>query len=125
MAKARYQSEKDVRRAIVEWLGRKGYGRNLREKATDEHGVDIRVRHNQYPRYLIVEVKGDANPKTVKNPGSRREVSFLKVLGQIATRMKTRAKYHYAIGLPSSYESKVKKRLPWRFCKANRLQVLL
>ena len=125
MGEAQFLDEKKVRRAIVDWLGRKGYDRRLREKATEEHGVDISVLHKNYPRYFFVEVKGDANPKTVKHPGSRREVAFLQALGQIITRMKTGASYHYAVGFPSSYSDKIKRRLPWRFCKDNGLSVLL
>jgi hypothetical protein len=103
----------------------KGYARNRQVAGKGEHGPDIRVRHNEYPRYFIVEAKGDANPKTVENLGARREVAFLLALGQIVTRMDTKAAYHYGLALPGSFESKVKIRLPWLFCKANDLQVLL
>ena len=44
-------SEKYVRRQIIKYLEHKGWARNLREKETSEWGVDIRVRHNKYPRY--------------------------------------------------------------------------
>lgn len=118
-------SELFVKRAIVRYLSRIGYSRNLQEKETGEHGIDIKVRHNQYPRYYIVEAKGDPDPKKVKHPGSRREVSFLIVLGQIVTRMTTAAKYWYGIGLPDSYKDKVFRRLPWRLCKKLQLNVLL
>lgn len=52
-------SEKFVRRAIIRYLERKGWARNLREKEKTEQGVDIRVRHNKYSRYFLIETKGD------------------------------------------------------------------
>ncbi len=119
-------TEKFVRRAIVNWLSRHGYSRNLREKHTDEHGVDIKVRHNNYARYFLVETKGGAvSGRKVKYPHSQREVLFIMALGQIATRMNTDALYYYGIGLPETYRSKVTKRLPWQFCKKNKLCIFL
>ncbi|MBZ9578177.1 hypothetical protein KJA13_04110 [Patescibacteria group bacterium] len=118
-------TEKFVRRAIIDWLSRKGYSRGLREKHTDEHGVDIKVRHNNYARYFIVETKGGTDAKKVKHPRSRREVYFIYVLGQIATRMNTTARYNYGVGLPDTYREKVMRRLPWQFCKNNNLFIFL
>lgn len=94
-----------------------GYSRNLRAKGKGEHGIDIKVRHNQYPRYFIVEVKGDPDPKKVKHPASRREVTFNYVIGQIISRMRYKAKYNYGIGLPISHSDKIFRRLPWQVCK--------
>lgn len=119
-------TEKFVRRAIINWLSRHGYGRNLREKHTDEHGVDIKVRHNDYARYFLVEVKGGAvSGRVVKNPHSQREVLFVMALGQIVTRMGTEARYNYGIGLPEPYRSKAIKRIPWQFCRKNNLCIFL
>ena len=118
-------TEKFVREKIIDWLSRKGYSRRLQIKGESEHGIDIKVRHNRYPRYYIVEVKGDPDPKKVKHLGSRREVSFIYVLGQIVSRMGYKAKYLYAIGLPESYSNKVFRRLPWQLCKKLRLNALL
>jgi hypothetical protein len=119
------QDEKFIRRSAIIWLGRNGYGRNLREKETHEHGIDIKVRHNKYPRYFIVEVKGDSDIKKIKNPHSRREVYFIGVLGQIITRMKYKARYRYAIALPESYSDKVFRRLSPILMKKLDLSVLL
>lgn len=117
-------SERNVRRAIVEWLFRNGYGRNLRERGTAEHGIDIRARHNRYPRYFLIEVKGDPEKK-IKSLESRREVCFLLALGQIASRMSVSTRYRYGIGFPDTYREKVLRRLPWTFCKKTDLCVLL
>ncbi len=118
-------SERNVRRAIVEWLFRHGYGRNLRERGTAEHGIDIQVRHNRYGRYFLIEVKGDPINR-IKSLNSRREVCFLLALGQIASRMKVGAAlYRYGIGFPETYREKILRRLPWTFCKKTNLCVLL
>jgi len=117
-------SEKFVRRSIILWLRRKGWGRNLEEKPEGEHGPDIRVRHNKYARYYIVETKGDPDPQKVKSLSSRREVSFIYAIGQIITRISPKAFYWYAIGLPSSYKSLVIRRFPWEVSKKLRLNFL-
>jgi hypothetical protein len=103
--------EKFVRKSVIRWLSRNGYNRYLDEKETHEHGIDIKVRHYKYPRYFIVEVKGDPDIKNVKYPHSRREVYFISVLGQILTRMKYKARYNFAIALPENYSDKVFRRL--------------
>lgn len=120
-----YLNEKFVKNSIIKWLSRKGYNLRLKAKETNEHGVDIKVRHNKYPRYFLVEVKGDPNPKTYKYISSGREVSFNYVLGQIVSRMRYKAKYWYAIGLPYTYREKVIKRLPREVCKKLRLKILI
>jgi len=117
-------SEKFVRRSIILWLRRKGWGRNLEEKPEGEHGPDIRVRHNRYSRYYIVETKGDPDPRKVKHLHSRREVSFIYAIGQIITRISPKAFYWYAIGLPSSYKLLVFRRFPWGVSKKLRLNFL-
>lgn len=118
-------SERKVKQAIIKWLSRIGYNRYLKAKEVGEHGVDIKVRHYRYPRYFLVELKGEPDPRTHKSPASAREVNFNYVLGQIVTRMRYKAKYKYGIGLPVSYEKKVMKRLPWQVCKKLNLSVLL
>ncbi len=123
--------EKFVRRAIVEYLARKGWGRNLREKTTSEQGVDISVWHNQYQRRWLVETKGDSKAK-IKAPRSRQEVNFNIALGQILTRMKVeKGKKHYkytrkyGIGFPESYSKIIFRRLPWAICDVLNLHVFL
>lgn len=121
----RYLNEKFVKNAIIKWLSRKGYNLRLSSGEVGDHGVDIKVRHNRYGRYFLVEVKGDPDPKTYKSVSSGREVSFNYVLGQILSRMKYKAKYWYAIGLPYTYREKIIRRLPREVCKKLRLKVLL
>ena len=117
-------TERNVRRAVIEWLFRNGYSRNLREKSTDEHGVDIRIRHNRYARYFVLEVKGEPGRDT-RYAESLRGAYLVQALGQLATRMDTAARYRYGLGFPESYRTVVMRRLPWRFCKKTNLCVLL
>ena len=108
-------SEKYVRRQIIKYLERKGWARNLREKETSEWGVDIRVRHNKYPRYFLIETKGESKAKSAK---SMSETAFVYSLGQIITRMKTGvSRYYYGIGLPESSARIAIRRLPWQAAK--------
>jgi len=123
--------EKFVRRAIIEFLARKGWGRNLREKATDEHGVDISVWSNRFQRRWLIETKGDSKEK-IKAPRSRQQVNFHIALGQILTRMEIEKgnphyKYtrKYGIGFPESYVSLVFRRLPWAVCHKLNLYIFL
>jgi len=108
-------SERFVRRAIINYLARKGWDRGLREKETAEHGVDIKVRHNKYARYFFIETKGDSSSKSAK---SVREVAFIYSLGQIITRMKAgNARYYYGIGLPEAAARIAIRRIPWQVAK--------
>ena len=123
--------EKFVRRGVIEYLARKRWGRNLREKAIDEHGVDVSVWHNKYQRQWLVETKGDSKSK-IKSPRARQEVNFNITLGQILTRMKVekgnpRYKYtrKYGIGFPETYANIVLRRLPWAVCHKLNLFVFL
>lgn len=102
--------ERFVRRAIINYLSRKGWDRGLREKETAEHGVDIKVRHNKYGRYFFIETKGESKSKSAN---SYRETAFVYSLGQIVTRMKSGARYYYGIGLPESVGKIAVRRIPW------------
>ena len=121
----KYLSEVFVEKCIINWLFQKGYSKGLNLKDISAHGVDIKVRHKDYPRYYFVEVKGDPNPKTHKYPSSAREVNFNYALGQILTRMKTKSSDHYAIAFPESFSKKVISRLPWLVCKKLNLNVFI
>ena len=119
----KYLTEKFVRRAIINYLSRKGWGKNLREKETTEHGVDIQVRHNKYARYFFIETKGEADPRKVKSYRQQKEVSFVYALGQIITRMKTKARYYYGLGFPASIAAIAMRRIPWQIAKSLLLYV--
>lgn len=122
--------EKFVQDSIVTYLSRKGWSRNLKAKGLDEHGVDIKVRNNNYARYWLVECKGDAS-KTAKYPRSHREVCFNLALGQIVTRMVSHGKrgykylYKYGVGFPKSFESIVVRRVPYNVADKLNLYVFL
>lgn len=121
-------SEKFVQDAIVEYISRKGWSRNLRAKGLKEHGPDIKVRNNKYSRYWLIEVKGDASLEA-KYPRSHIEVNFNLALGQIITRMGSSGKrgykyrYKYGVGYPASFKKVVLRRLPYDVCDKLNLYV--
>jgi len=123
-------TERFVQDNIIEYLFRKGWSRNLRSKTEKEHGVDIKVRNNNFSRYWLIEVKGDAS-STAKYPSSHREVNFNLALGQILTRMKSDGKrgykygYKYGVGYPSSFRDLIVRRLPFNVCDKLNLYVFL
>lgn len=101
-------TEDFVQNAVVEHLHSKGWSKSLNSAKLWEHGVDIKVRNNNYGRYWLVEVKGDPSAK-VKSPTGSRSSSFNSAMGQIITRMhsnrseKYRDCYHgYKYGLAFS-----------------------
>ncbi len=107
--------ERDVRRAIQAWLFRNNWGRNYQEKETHEQGIDIKVRHNKYSRYFLIETKGGS---TAKSARSMTETAFVYSLGQIITRMKVvDGRYYYGLGLPSASATIAARRIPWQFAK--------
>ena len=108
-------SEREVRRAIRQWLFRNGWGRNCIEKETREQGVDMQVCHNRYSRYFLIETKGESSSASAK---SQRETAFVYSLGQIITRMNVgKARYYYGLGLPASSASIAVRRIPWQVAK--------
>ena len=104
-------SEKFVKQSIIKWLFRNGWGRNLEVGELRDKGVDIRVRHNNYARYFLIETKGESKIR------QGQEVAFVYSLGQIVTRMKTNARYYYALGLPAASAKIALRRLPWQVAK--------
>lgn len=108
-------SERHVRRAIRDYLSRNGWDRNCRERETHEPGVDLKVRHNDYSRYFLIETKGESSAKSAK---SMNETAFVYSLGQIITRMNVgKARYYYGLGLPSSSARIAVRRIPWQVAK--------
>ncbi len=111
-------TENFVQSSIIEYLFRRGWSRNLRAKGLEEHGVDIKVRHNRYARYWLIECKGDAT-RSAKCPRAHREVCFTLALGQIVTRMKSECKLgykwgnRYEVGFPTGFRDLVVRRLPY------------
>ncbi len=102
-----------IKKAIISWLSRNGWGTNLRSGELSERGVDIKVMHNKYPRYFLVEAKGEGKSKHVN------ENNFVYGLGQIITRMNTSrsTRYRYGLGLPEKSAGVAKRRVPWQIAK--------
>lgn len=114
---AKVLSEKDVRRAMREWLFRNGWGRNYKEKEAQEKGVDIQVQNNKWAGYFLIETKGESKSKSARQVS---EVSFVYSLGQIITRMKVvdaRYAYNYGLALPESSARIAIRRIPWQVAR--------
>ncbi len=108
-------SEEFVKRAVIKWLTRNEWGTNLHYSGPREQGIDIKVRHNRYSRYFIIETKGEGEAKSKR---SQDEVNFVYGLGQIITRMKTAgARYYYGLALPESSAKIAVRRIPWQVAK--------
>ncbi len=106
-------TEEFVKNSIIKYLSRKEWGTNLQFGGLRERGVDIKVRHNRYPRYFLIECKGQGIGR-----GSS-EVAFIYSLGQIISRMKSggTTRYYYALGLPEISAKIALRRLPWQVAK--------
>lgn len=110
-------SEKFVKQSIIKWLFRNRWGRNLEVGELRDKGADIRVRHNNYSRYFIIETKGEGSAQS-KSRRQQSETHFVYGLGQLVTRMKTgTTRYYYGLGLPEQSAKIALRRLPWQFAK--------
>lgn len=110
-------SEEFVKISIIKWLSSKKWGRNLQFGSLNDKGVDIKVRHNDYSRYFLIETKGEGSEKS-KSQASQRETHFIYGLGQLITRMNaTRARYYYGLGLPDSIARIAVRRIPYQIAK--------
>lgn len=105
--------EEFVKSSIIKYLSRKEWGTNLQFGGLRERGVDVKVRHNRYPRYFLIECKGQGIGR-----GSS-EVAFVYSLGQIISRMKSggTTRYYYGLGLPEISAKIALRRLPWQVAK--------
>lgn len=110
MTKGELLSEEFVKRKIIQWLSANDWGKYLKYGDLREKGVDIRVRHNKFSRYFLIEAKGESKIR------QGQEVAFVYSLGQIISRMNTSGKtrYYYGIGLPESAAKIALRRLPWQ-----------
>lgn len=116
-------TEKFVKQSVIQWLYRNGWGRNLRAGELRDKGVDIKVRHNNYSRYFLIETKGEGSAKS-KSRNSQKETHFVYGLGQIVTRMKSvHAGYYYGLGLPDSIAKIAVRRIPKEVAKDLRLYI--
>ncbi|MFZ3068974.1 MAG: hypothetical protein WA052_01525 [Microgenomates group bacterium] len=123
-------TEDFVQNNIIKYLSRTGWSKSLKSKTLKEHGVDIKVRNNNFARYWLIEVKGDAS-ETAKYPRSHREVNFNLALGQIITRMQSNGtrgykyRYKYGVGYPTSFKNLIVRRLPYDVCDKLNLYIFL
>lgn len=111
-------SEGFVQERISDYLSKNGFHKQ-EPKGLSEHGVDIKVKHKNYGRYFLIEVKGDPS-KEVKSPGGSRNSSMNSAIGQIITRMHTQRRrrgykygYKYGIGFPISFKERLLKKIPY------------
>jgi len=105
-------TEKFVKKSIIRWLFRNGWGTNLEVGELRDKGVDIRVRNNKFSRYFMIETKGESKIS------QGQEVAFIYSLGQIITRMKVgAARYYYGLGLPEASARIAIRRIPWQIAK--------
>ncbi|MDD9869441.1 MAG: hypothetical protein OXU50_06070 [Gammaproteobacteria bacterium] len=102
-------TEEFVKNSIIKFLSRNEWGTGLQFGGLREHGVDIKVRHNRYPRYFQIECKGQGS----------KEVAFVYSLGQIVTRMETggSTRNYFGLGLPDDSAEIALRRLPWQVAK--------
>lgn len=105
--------EEFVKTSIIKFLSRNEWGTNLQFGPLTERGVDIKVCHNRYSRYFLIETKGEGECR------ASAENSFVYSLGQIVTRMKTTGKtrYYYGLGLPEKAGKIAIRRIPWQIAK--------
>lgn len=112
--------EEFVKHAIIRHLSANGWGTNLKFGSLTERKEDIRVRHNKYGRYFIIETKGDGTKRT----SSKDEVNFVYGLGQLITRITTIKKgYYYGLGLPEKSANKAIRRIPYQLANELKLHV--
>ena len=116
--------ETTTQKAIIDYLKKIGWGTSIDANELKEHGVDIRVRYDRYPRYWWIEVKGDPSTKA-KYPDGQRHKYFEVAIGQIITRMHLKAKYRFGIGFPESFKDLVKEHLTYNVCTQLNLYVFL
>ena len=104
-----------------EYLKEKGWGTSLKAANLWEQGVDIKVKNDKYPRYWLIEVKGDPSSK-VQSPSGSRSSSFNSAMGQIITRMysnrneRYRDCYHgykYGLAFSTYFRDMVIKKTPF------------
>lgn len=111
-------SEEFVKRTIIRWLSRRGWG-YFDFDELHSHGVDIKARKGG--RVIFIETKGES-----KN-SSGNEVRFIYCLGQLVTRMKVvdapRA-FNYALGVPTTVAKIALRRIPWKLAKKLTVDIL-
>ena len=113
-------SEDFVKHSIAEWLANNDYTKNLKINTLRGKGVDIKARNRLYPRYFMVETKGQTRGK------SADENAFMSSVAQIITRMNIggSTNYKFGLGLPHTSAKIALRRLPWQVAKRLSLYIL-
>lgn len=129
--KEEYPYESFIQKAVIKYLDRNNaYGRSKTTKRSWEHGVDIKVRHNKYSRYWLVEVKGGSNAKSASSVDTN---NFVFALGQILTRIQSitppvakKGSRKYGVAYPDYFVKFLeRRRLHWNLCKSLNLYIFL
>lgn len=118
-------TEEFVKKSILKFLSHNGWGPNSQPGGLRGRGVDIKVRHERYWRYFLIECKGQGKSSNTKSNNAHKEVAFVYSLGQIITRMKSgsSAGYKYGLGLPGDSAKIALRRLPWKVAKELQMYV--
>ncbi|MBR3122331.1 hypothetical protein IKF28_02725 [Candidatus Saccharibacteria bacterium] len=124
-----YPRETVIQKQVLKHLKSCGY-RPVDVKELWEHGVDIKVRHEKYSRYWLVEVKGGSSSKNAKSVETN---SFVFGLGQIVTRVQSRTdpkattgSNKYGVAYPYDFIRFLeRKRLHWNLCRNLNLYIFL
>ncbi|MDG6924351.1 MAG: hypothetical protein JRN67_13800 [Nitrososphaerota archaeon] len=116
-SRQRLLTEEFVRNRIVEWLPGQGYIPR-KVKTLSEHGCDIIAKRRLGSQYFMVEVKGEPQPKFY--------YAFLtSALGELIQHVTNSRHCRYGVGLPSSFEPIVRRRIPSVAMKKIGLEFLL
>ena len=83
----KYPYESFIQESVLNYLNNKNYSKGIAKKLW-EHGVDIKVKHSEYSRYWLVEVKGGSKSKHANAVDAN---NFVFGLGQIITRIQSMA----------------------------------
>jgi len=97
-------TEDRVRNAVVGHIASKGFAKNLKIKANDQHGVDIFATHNNsYARRIFIEAKGNT-------PGANKTLSILTAWGQLLCRVTAvNSNRIHGLAFPKEWEPNVAK----------------
>ena len=112
-------TEEEVKNSIIKHLSKENWG-SFKFGSKSEKGPDIIAKHIKYPRYFIIETKGDGSKRTP----SKNEVNFIYGLGQLITRITTIKKgYYYGLGLPEQSAKIALRRIPIQLAKEIKLHI--
>jgi len=124
-------TEDFIQNIIIKYLASKGWSKCLTSAKLWEHGVDIKVKNNNYGRYWLIEVKGDPSIK-VRSPAGSRSSSFNSAMGQIITRMHSNRSekywdcyngYKYGLAFSTYFRDMVTRKTPFNILRRLNLYI--